>query len=338
MLQPTGSLRAGPTGSMLTSSAPPLALQRFTTSTLPARDRHEAWLHQDWPSFAPAYRCTPLEPFDVTVDRLRLDSMVLHYSRITAQRWERDASTIRSWSPDSLVVALTLQGEARGTWGDLDVKTGVGSLHLADFAKASAHVSSASRTIALTVPRSVVASRGLDVATLHGVAIASHTATLLTTHLLSLRQAVPELPKGSEAMLARGVLDLLVLALAGAGRASGSAVGSRGLALLARSAIEEALGSPSLSAARLCRMLAISRSTLHRLFEAEGGVQSYIRRRRLEVARQALEDTASRETIRAIAERLGFSDAAHLSRLFRSHHGMTPRDCRAEARRAVEHA
>ena len=35
-----------------------------------------------------------------------------------------------------------------------------------------------------------------------------------------------------------------------------------------------------------------------------------------------------------IAERLGFSDAAHLSRLFRSRFGLSPSDCRAEARRA----
>ncbi|GJE78450.1 helix-turn-helix domain-containing protein [Methylorubrum suomiense] len=313
-----------------------LGLQRFSTAALPLRDRHEAWLHQDWPSFAPFYRCVPLEPFDVTADRLYLDNLLIIYSKITSQEWARDVSLIKSWSSDSLVVALTIQGEAKGTWGDIDVKTRPGSLHLADLAKNSSHVSSASQTIILIVPRALAASRGLDVAALHGVAIASHTASFLTTHLLSLRSAVPELPRSSGMMLARGVIDLLVLALAGTGRASQALVGRRGLALLARGAIDEGLGSPSLNTARLCRTLAVSRATLYRLFEEEGGVQYYIRRRRLEVARATLEDATSAEPICAIAERFGFSDAAHLSRLFRRQYGMTPSDCRAEAQRIAK--
>ena len=70
----------------------------------------------------------------------------------------------------------------------------------------------------------------------------------------------------------------------------------------------------------------------HRLFEAEGGVQAYIRERRLEAARLALGDPANGEPIYAIAERLGFSDAAHLSRLFRERFGASPSQFRAQGR------
>ena len=55
-------------------------------------------------------------------------------------------------------------------------------------------------------------------------------------------------------------------------------------------------------------------------------MQAYIRGRRLEAVRLALADPAAREPIYTLAERFGFSDAAHLSRLFRARYGLTPSD------------
>ena len=43
---------------------------------------------------------------------------------------------------------------------------------------------------------------------------------------------------------------------------------------------------------------------------------------------QALADQYRQESIGAVAHRLGFSDAAHLSRTFRGRYGMTPREYR----------
>jgi len=320
--------------SALTPPGPPgLSLQGFSTDALPAGQRHEAWAQRDWPSLAPAYRCTPLEPFDVASERLQLDGITIQFAEVTGQSWVRDASMIKSWTPDCLLIALTVEGGARGEWGRVSARTGTGSIQFADLTQASSHVSSASKTIAIAVPREIAARRGLVVEALHGVATRSAAGSLLVAHLLALREAAPGIPKSSEQILARGVLDLIVLAAQSAGQASEPEASPRGLSLMARGAIERSLGSPTLGPARLCRSLAISRSTLHRLFEQEGGVQAYIRRRRLEAARAALEEPGSDEPIRAIADRLGFSDAAHLSRLFRSRFGFSPSDCRAEARR-----
>ena len=99
----------------------------------------------------------------------------------------------------------------------------------------------------------------------------------------------------------------------------------------ARKEVQAHLGSPALTVANLCRKLGVSRSTLHRLFEEGGGVQAYIRDMRLEAARQALLNPENPERIGDLAERLGFSDAAHLSRLFKARFGETPSDCRARS-------
>lgn len=314
-------------------SAARLALTHFSTADLPAGQRHDAWVNRDWPSLAPVYRTVPLQPFDTASDRLRIGPLIVHYSRISAQRWERDAAMLRSHDPDALNVAITLAGQARGVMGARAFRTGAGSVQLCDLAQTSLHESTASRTILVSVPRGVAAERGLDVARLHGIVLRSGAAAMLGPHLLGLRAAVPELTEEDGPPLARSFLDLLSVAVASSGRGAAPASGRRPAAVLAaRAEIERALGSPSLTIANLCRRLGLSRSSLHRLFEAEGGVQAYIRDRRLEAARRALADPTNAEPIYALAERLGFSDAAHLSRLFRARYGLTPSDHRAEAR------
>lgn len=317
-------------------SAARLAIQHYSTAELPARDRHEAWANRGWPSMAPAFRTTPLQPFDTASDWLRLGELVIHYTRMTGQRWERDAAMLRSHHPDALSVAITLAGEARGRMGETDFRTGAGSVQLCDLAQTSIHESAASRTILVSVPRPIAAARGLDVKALHGTVLRSGAAALLAPHLLGLRETAPELDLDDGALLGRTVLDLLCVAVASSGQAAAPSAAARtgASAIAARREIEALLGSPSLTAASLCRRLGVSRTTLHRLFEAEGGVQAYVRGRRLEAARRALADPANAEPIHALAERLGFSDAPHLSRLFRTRYGLAPSDYRAWARAA----
>ena len=310
-------------------------LRPYSSTDVAPQDRHEAWVNRDWPSLAPIYRTVPLEPFAVASESLRLGEIVVHYTAITGQRWIRDRAMLRSWAPDALTVALTLAGEAQGVMGERAFRTGPGSVQLCDLSQSSRHVSSASRTILVIIPRAVAAGRGLDAAALHGTVLHSGAAAMLAPHLLGLREIAPRLTVEEAAMLGGTFLDLLVLAATSqAGPAGAPASGRAASALLARQIIERRLGSPALTIANLCRELGVSRTTLHRLFDTEGGVQAYIRGRRLEAVRRALAEPAGVEPIHALAERFAFSDAAHLSRLFRTRYGLTPSDHRARARRS----
>jgi AraC-like DNA-binding protein len=310
-----------------------LELQRFTTAHLRPKDRHEAWTHRDWPSLAPIYRTKPAEPFDVVSDRLAVGGVVIQYADFSAQHWDRDSAMVRSFDPDHLVAVMTLEGLAEGTIGRNSFRTGAGDLQFVDLAGTSSHFSTASRTIALAVPRPVASERGLNPAALNGCVIRSGFARLLGSHLLGLRDAVAEAPVASAGLLQRGILDLLNLAAAGAAEPRGEAEQPKaGARIAARSLIERELVSALLTPGKLCRTLGISRSTLHRLFAEDGGVRAYIRRRRLEAVRFALSDPRLSDPIHVLAERFGFSDSAHLSRLFRSEYEITPSDYRARAR------
>jgi len=90
--------------------------------------------------------------------------------------------------------------------------------------------------------------------------------------------------------------------------------------------IEEHLADPELSPAEIAAAHFISTRLLHRLF-ADGGmtVASWIRARRLEHCRRDLRDPQfSNRPISAIANRWGFVDSAHFSRVFRDSFGEPP--------------
>ena len=135
-------------------------------------------------------------------------------------------------------------------------------------------------------------------------------------------------------MLAQSILDLLAMSVA----ASFASVPvdtqqhERALRIQLRAEIENTLGSPSLSVARLSRTLGVSRSTLYRLLQDEGGVQAYVRTRRLARIAEALRRPDDRAPLSVLAERWGFCDAAYLGRAFREAYGMTPGDYRAAHR------
>jgi len=308
-----------------------LCVEHYSTDGFFPNDRHEAWINRDWPSLAPVYRTVPTEPFDISSDLLRLGHLSITYCRISAQRWERDSSMVRSHNPDALCMAVTVKGEAHGVFGGEEFRSDAGCVQLCDLNQTSIHESTTSETIVCTIPRTLAIQRGLDVPQLHGAVLRSGAAVMLGRHLLNLRRAAPDLAVDDGPLLERTVLDMLVLAVGASGRSVNLAPSGRAAATLvaAREEIERRLESPSLTITSLCRALGISRTTLHRLFEAEGGAQAYIRARRLEAARRRLAEPDNAEPIYALAERLGFSDAAHLSRLFRARYGMTPSDYRA---------
>jgi AraC-like DNA-binding protein len=98
-----------------------------------------------------------------------------------------------------------------------------------------------------------------------------------------------------------------------------------------RQAVRRHLRTPSLRPGTLCRLVAMSRSNLYRLFEDTGGVARYIQRQRLLEAHSILSDPATAQSISAIAEDLCFADASSFSRTFKREIGYSPSEVRSAA-------
>ncbi|MCR6483662.1 helix-turn-helix domain-containing protein [Amycolatopsis sp. OK19-0408] len=94
--------------------------------------------------------------------------------------------------------------------------------------------------------------------------------------------------------------------------------------------IDDNLHDPGLTSKAVADAHFVSVRYLQKAFEAEGvSVSAMIRERRLERCRRDLAAPASREVpIVAVAQRWGFTDAAHFSRLFRGAFGQSPREYR----------
>ncbi|MEM7460661.1 MAG: AraC family transcriptional regulator [Pseudomonadota bacterium] len=94
---------------------------------------------------------------------------------------------------------------------------------------------------------------------------------------------------------------------------------------LIRDYIEENLGDLSLLPARICDQFNLSRATLYRMFEVDGGVRRYIQDRRLYAAVWDLaEGGIHRGRLTEVAEKWGFSSNANFNRAVKTVFGMPP--------------
>ncbi len=90
--------------------------------------------------------------------------------------------------------------------------------------------------------------------------------------------------------------------------------------------LEANLRDPDVDPDRVAAHFGVSTRYVQILFAREGmTVSDWIRQRRLENCRKALQSKRLEETITEIAFTWGFNDASHFSRLFRRRFGMTPR-------------
>lgn len=89
--------------------------------------------------------------------------------------------------------------------------------------------------------------------------------------------------------------------------------------------IEARLLDQDLDVALLMQELGLSRSSLYRAFQPVGGVNAWIRRRRLENARDMLaRRTGGRPTVGEVAQSHGFASESHFSRSFSKAFGHPP--------------
>ncbi|MDH6578218.1 helix-turn-helix domain-containing protein [Kitasatospora sp. MAP5-34] len=134
--------------------------------------------------------------------------------------------------------------------------------------------------------------------------------------------------------LAGTVGDLLAALIteqtAGSGPADRGSAGG-GMALRVRGYVNDHLSDRDLSPRTIAAYHHISVRYLHRLFEGEGTtVTRWIQQRRLEeCSRELARRGRVSPTVSSVAQRWGFVNAAHFSRVFRTAYGMSPREWRS---------
>jgi len=309
----------------------------YTSAGVAPADRHEHWRQTTGAWVASTYDIQPVEPFSCTSTVHQLGAVRLAFSTISGQRFMRSAALARRHGRDEIAFAFNFSGEAHGDAGGRAFRQRAGALFVSDASQPSTHQSTSGDLATIVLPREVAReTAGPDVSRLHGAIVDPVRSLVLGRHLLTLRAMLDgQVSAASAERHGRVLSDLIAIAIDPDGETGLPASASTrfdALEVRARQEIEAALGSVRLSVGILAARLGVSRATLQRVFEAHGGVGAYIREQRLQRSRLLLADPAAAGTVAAVADALGFADAAHLSRSFKRRFGESPSDYRAGVR------
>lgn len=323
----------------MSSSAPAIPILRYSTEDLPPDGRYDAWLKRDWPRAERVYRTVPTEPFNVLMESAPLGQTLFARTEITAMTWERRLPDIRGSDFHPIIVNMMVRGTAQGDMDGRPFFEPEGAYHFHDLARPSLHGSTASLTYSLIVPRDLATTWFSPIDRLHGLVVAGEAAAAVMELARNFWRILPHLTPRAAARFERSFLELLAVGVeAAVPEAPVHTTSEAGLRGAAVAAIDQNMGLAQASAGELCRVLNVTSDRLAAAFRSDGGVQAYVLARRLDEACGALTGLKLKEPIGNIAHRLGFSDAAHLSRAFRQRFGMSPRAYRQlNGRRTSEH-
>lgn len=274
--------------------------------------------------------------FHVTTVTMMTRNALLVDTRATDQEYDQTPAHVARGAMDHFQITLCVEGEMRFSSGRREVTIGPGAICLIDMAQPNRTVlrggGSRTRLMAIILQRAMLAPRLAHPD--------SATATLLPsnhphTRLLASHYAALTLPPEPEAGSAEATIEAIadIVAAAAGGTADIAAGVERAerhlyLAMIKRR-IADNLETDALTAEELCRHFQISRATLYRLFEADGGLSHYVREQRLNLAfRQLISPSAEDTRLIDLAVGMRFSSDSTFIRAFRRKFGLTPGELR----------
>lgn len=188
------------------------------------------------------------------------------------------------------------------------------------------------RVLAFFVPRDLVESEIADAPSIHGrvVGYASPLGRLILGHLSTLCRHLPSMPAHEAASTIRTCAHLIIAAFGKQAQLSHRARTAARSALQSQVCryVQANLHNSDLSPESVLRRFALPRTALYRMFEAEGGLATYVRHCRLWEAAGDLVRQPDMAVVE-IGYGLGFNSASDFSRAFRRAFGMPPQEFRA---------
>jgi AraC-like DNA-binding protein len=273
---------------------------------------------------------------------LHLGSALLFEGKTTSMRFDRSLAHLGRDGIDHYQINLSLEGERHTEFGNRTVDILPGDIAILDmaqpvrFACYAGDANDDVHQITLFIPRTLLAPLLAAPDQVHGKVVPLNTpyGRILGQHLVMMWREVKQLSLGESQSLVRAITTMLAGVL-GHDSSAGDVVmrGMRQARLTAiKQHIEQQLEAIDLSIDTIRRHFGMSRATLSRLFEEEGGVARYIQRRRLNRAFFLLLSPSQRhQGILDIAIGANFASDATFARAFRRAFGITPGEARAAA-------
>ena len=193
--------------------------------------------------------------------------------------------------------------------------------------------------LTLIIPSSSVQPVVLDMEQFHGGNAAGATLAL-ATYIDNLVSLLPSLTS-DDAVRVSAMTRALIAAYFAPPNASCDPAKCISKPLLferAQRIVRQHMLSSDFGPEQLCRLLAVSRSKLYRLFESSGGVANFVNSERLNYAHERLADPRGLSTINKIGADVGFCDHSTFSRVFKRKFGYSPSEARNKTSIRLESA
>jgi AraC-like DNA-binding protein len=279
------------------------------------------------------------QEFQATARALDLSAVNVVELTCSPSDVRRTPKLIQAADPELYSVVFPLRGELGVAQAGRDARLTTSEFALYDSSRPfDVRIAGGHRTATLLrahVPRSLLPLPNGKAEKLFAVPLSGRQGVggLLTQFLTSLTTDATSYRPADISRLSTVALDLLTAALAHhLDEVSQTPPDSRQRTLMLhiKAFVQEHLHEPQLSPAAIAAAHHISVSYLHRLFQThDTTVSAWIRRQRLERARQDLTDPNLRIVpVHRIAARWGFNDHATFTRAFRAAYDMAPRDYR----------
>ncbi|MGN6374239.1 MAG: helix-turn-helix domain-containing protein [Sphingomonas sp.] len=263
--------------------------------------------------------------FDARLRAHQLDRSLIYDRRLRDVAHGRDARHVRRAGMEHFTLTLLVSGELHIDDGSGFRRLAPGEIMLLDMTRPTRNRAPDAHIVTLSVARDRIEALTPEPRRLHGQIIPAGAGVLLAEHLGSLARHGGGLTPVTAIPATRAGMELLAAVLGGEGPRGPTA---REIAAervdRVRAFIEARLCDPAMDVEVIIEQFALSRATLYRDFQRWGGLASYIRMRRIELARERLADRGDARSLAELAATLGFSTEARLSETFLAAFGMRP--------------
>ncbi|MGY8661497.1 AraC family transcriptional regulator [Bradyrhizobium sp. UFLA05-109] len=273
--------------------------------------------------------------FHFTSRTKMIGNALLVESLVSDLEYDRTPAHIARGGLDHYNIALCVEGEMWFGSGRREVTLRPGDICLLDMGQPNRTVQRGgggrTRIIAIILQRAMLVPRLAHPDSATAILLPSDHphARLLGKHFAALMLA-PAPEAGSAEATIEAIAEIVAAVAGGAADiAEGVERAERHLYLTMIKRHIAGHLTDTLTAGELCRQFQISRASLYRLFEADGGLAHYIREQRLNHALRLLISPAAQDTrLIDLAVELHFSSDSTFIRAFRRKFGLTPGELR----------
>lgn len=274
------------------------------------------------------------DTFDASLSRYTIDNLSIFDFRTGPNLAVRSLGRVSTESVRDITFSVFLEGPPAEFLGgkprsDVPHRPQLPSILALDMDQPCTIRSSQGRILLLFVPRALVERSFPDAASLHGRWIHATTplTRMLIEHVIALRRQIVGLSKKDAHQSFLTAVELIVAAFSRQAGLAGNARAAVRAAIYGqvRRHVETHLHDPNLSPDSVLASLHLSRASVYRIFEHEGGLAAYIRNRRLRMAADELVRFPHME-VQDVASGLGFNDASSFTRAFRRAFDIAPRE------------